>query len=260
MIGRVVVKPETGKSFVAGALYYAAVMPGTYTGGLTIRYMYNDTVAHTLTEIVKSNTTELKMAAGHTKVLGVIHNGNTYNAVQLWEDGPYWATTNIGASSTTDAGYYFAWGYTEGCIRKDNSWVLASDQSTTKTFSTSSFPDRSTSEYKDAATAYWGKGWTVPSETDFSNLQANCNDVMTADNGRNITGKANGYTSNTIFFPAVGWGIGADLNGLGTSGYYWTSTEASPNAKYYGISSDGTVVYEYHKYEGHAVRPIHAQP
>ena len=33
-----------------------------------------------------------------------------YGKVQLWEDGPYWATTNIGAEKPEDAGYYFWWG------------------------------------------------------------------------------------------------------------------------------------------------------
>ena len=30
--------------------------------------------------------------------------------VQLWEGGPYWATTNIGAEKPEDSGYYFWWG------------------------------------------------------------------------------------------------------------------------------------------------------
>ena len=34
---------------------------------------------------------------------------NEHNGVQLWEDGPYWATTNIGAERPEDYGYYFWW-------------------------------------------------------------------------------------------------------------------------------------------------------
>ena len=32
---------------------------------------------------------------------------DTHGKVQLWEDGPYWATTNIGAENPEDYGYYF---------------------------------------------------------------------------------------------------------------------------------------------------------
>ena len=34
---------------------------------------------------------------------------NEHNGVQLWENGPYWATTNIGAERPEDYGYYFWW-------------------------------------------------------------------------------------------------------------------------------------------------------
>ena len=40
--------------------------------------------------------------------------GATHEGVQLWENGPLWATTNIGADSPTDVGYYFWWGDTLG--------------------------------------------------------------------------------------------------------------------------------------------------
>ena len=35
-----------------------------------------------------------------------------HDKVQLWEGGPYWATTNIGAENPEDYGYYFWWGDT----------------------------------------------------------------------------------------------------------------------------------------------------
>ena len=37
--------------------------------------------------------------------------------VQLWENGPYWAECNVGASSLEDDGYYFWWGDTVGYTR-----------------------------------------------------------------------------------------------------------------------------------------------
>ena len=51
--------------------------------------------------------------------------------VQLWDGGPYWATTNIGAEKPEDYGYYFWWGDTVGYKRENDKWV-ASDGSNSK--------------------------------------------------------------------------------------------------------------------------------
>ena len=40
--------------------------------------------------------------------------GATHEGVQLWENGPLWAKTNVGANSPTETGYYFWWGDTLG--------------------------------------------------------------------------------------------------------------------------------------------------
>ena len=48
---------------------------------------------------------------------------NNRAKVQLWENGPYWATTNIGAEKPEDYGYYFWWGDTVGYLRKNDKWV-----------------------------------------------------------------------------------------------------------------------------------------
>ena len=37
--------------------------------------------------------------------------------VQLWENGPYWAECNVGATSPEEYGYYFWWGDTVGYSR-----------------------------------------------------------------------------------------------------------------------------------------------
>ena len=51
-------------------------------------------------------------------VFGAAHEG-----VQLWENGPLWAKTNIGANSPTEAGYYFWWGDTLGYKwQNSNEW------------------------------------------------------------------------------------------------------------------------------------------
>ena len=52
-----------------------------------------------------------------------------YDGVQLWQDGPSWATTNIGAEKPEDYGYYFWWGDTVGYKREGNAWVATDGSS-----------------------------------------------------------------------------------------------------------------------------------
>ncbi len=49
--------------------------------------------------------------------------GDAHEKVQLWEGGPYWATTNIGAEKPEDFGYYFWWGDTVGYKPENCKWV-----------------------------------------------------------------------------------------------------------------------------------------
>ena len=187
--------------------------------------------------------------------------------IQLWDGGPKWATINVGvqdASATTESGYYFAWGYTEGCIRNsgNNGWVLASDGTTAKPFSSSNFPDLSESEFQDAATAVWGSGWSMPTITDFSDLLSNCTVEYVTDEGKEgikVTGKATGYTANSIFLPAAGSGNNSSLDNPGARGHYWSSTQnESFYASYLCFRVEGKESYvgNYSKYCGFPVRAV----
>ena len=59
--------------------------------------------------------------------VGVV--ASTHNKVQLWENGPYWAETNIGADEPWDSGYYFWWGDTLGYKRVNDAWVATDGSS-----------------------------------------------------------------------------------------------------------------------------------
>ncbi len=52
-----------------------------------------------------------------------VEAGKGHKMVQLWEGGPYWADTNIGAEKPWEYGYYFWWGDTVGYKRKNDTWV-----------------------------------------------------------------------------------------------------------------------------------------
>ena len=191
-----------------------------------------------------------------------------HEGVQLWADGPYWATTNIGATSETDYGYYFAWGYTDGYVRNDSNdgWVKASDSSSSITFTYDGFSDYQTHTYSDMAAANWGTAWNVPEKTDFDNLLSNCTIeyITTGTIGIKVTGNTDGYTDKSIFLPAAGYGGSKSQLEPGVYGYYWSSTQSStpysyrlyfqPSHSTSGVS--GTTSYG--RYYGFSVRPVHS--
>ena len=77
---------------------------------------------------------------------------------------------------------------------------------------------------QDAARAYQGDPWRMPSSNEFQELIENCTTVWTTHNGVNgylFTSNLNG---NKLFFPAAGFYNGTSLNLHGSIGSYWSST------------------------------------
>lgn len=166
--------------------------------------------------------------------------------VQLWEGGPYWATTNIGAEKPKDYGYYFWWGDTVGYNykQKNNRWFwVASDGSNANfSFCESNTPtyNKGTSTLQnegwttadgvlapehDAAWTHWGGDWRMPTSQEFSDLNSKCDWVLTSTNGiwgYVVRGKGE-YSSKSIFLPCAGLGAGTSLHDAGSDGYYWSS-------------------------------------
>lgn len=167
--------------------------------------------------------------------------------VQLWEDGPYWAECNVGASQPEVCGYYFWWGDTVGYKRNadNDGWISVKD-GTGFSFSDGNCPtygkDNSqlqsagyidasgnlTAKY-DAATAHRGAPWRMPTDAEFVALINNCTTTWTSRNGLAgllVTGKGD-YASKSIFLPAAGDGSGSYFYDLNKLGYYWSSTPSS---------------------------------
>ena len=53
----------------------------------------------------------------------VVTIAEDFGGVQLWENGPYWAEYNVGASKPEEYGYYFWWGDTVGYTRSGGTWT-----------------------------------------------------------------------------------------------------------------------------------------
>ena len=178
------------------------------------------------------------------------HMGSDY---KVTIDGKKWATMNVGATSETDAGHYFAWGYAEGCVRNtaDSGWVLASDNTTTKGFDTADFPNRVASSFQDAATSNWGGSWRMPTRAEFEALEQG---YWVSDPGE---GRKLG-SPNTIFLPAAGYGNGTSLNDVDNCrGYYWSSSLYDSDSAYYLYFDSGSAnMSSYILSNGRSVRAL----
>lgn len=199
--------------------------------------------------------------------------------VQLWEGGPYWAETNIGAEKPEDSGLYFWWGDTMGYRREGNAWVASDGSSSNFSFIEGNAPtyrkDNSTLQSEgwitadgalapehDAARVHWGGAWRMPTITELNALVNNCDWSWTTRNGVNgylVRGRGD-YSANSIFLPAAGYGDGTSLYYAGSYGYYWSSVPYESNSYFawglYFDSGSHDTYYDVRRYYGRSVRPV----
>ena len=203
---------------------------------------------------------------------------DTHESVQLWEGGPYWATTNIGAENPEDYGYYFWWGDTVGYKRENDKWVASDGSSSNFSFNPGNAPTYGKSiatlqsegwitansvlaPAHDAAKKHWGGDWRMPTDAEFFALINNCTTTWTTRNGaygRLVTGKG-AYADRSIFLPAAGGGDDSYLYNAGSDGRYWQSTSYSDDsggAWYLYFGSSGFYRDYRSRYGGRSVRPV----
>ena len=91
---------------------------------------------------------------------------------------------------------------------------------------------------QDAARAYLGEPWRMPSAAEFQELYDNCTVVWSTVKGVDGILFTSNINGNTIFFPAAGIYNGTSLNARGSYGYYWSSTiERDTSARFLSFSS-----------------------
>ena len=223
----------------------------------------------------KKEEAERKAAATDRNSGRVTDNG--HEGVQLWKDGPYWATTNVGADKPHDYGLYFWWGDTVGYRRSGSSWVASDRSNRNFSFDSGNTPTykKSESELKrsgwltsagvlapahDAAHAHWGGAWRMPTDAELQALVNNCDWFWTSQNGTSgylVSGRG-AYSSASIFLPAAGFGHGTSLGNAGSVGYYWSSVPNSDSEgarSLYFNSGNRHVLGDGRDY-GRSVRPV----
>ena len=180
-----------------------------------------------------------------------------------------WSSTNLGATSPSDYGDYFAWGET---APKDNySWAtyeLCNGSSSTLT----KYNDRSSygaidnkSEFKDygyeddAARQALGGKWHVPTDAEWNELLTKCTWTwITNYNGTGVKGRIVTATNgNSIFLPAAGVRGETYLVDAGSNGCYWSSSlTMGEHACDVYFDSDFVFRLYYLRCPGLSVRPV----
>ena len=181
-----------------------------------------------------------------------------------------WATKNVGASSPSDYGGYYAWGETETKSRYDFDNCFDCLDSTGESWGTYKIEIWGTYKIEgktsigptsghDTARENWGGAWRMPTDAEFEDLCTKCDWKWTSQGGHNgylVTSKTNG---NSIFLPAAGWRSGTNTVNVGESGDYWSSTlSASYSDIARGLGFDSS----YHNTDGdnrrygRSVRPV----
>ena len=218
--------------------------------------------------------------------------GDLHKKIQLWEGGPYWADTNIGAVNPWESGYYFWWGDTIGYKREKASahglidrlfrngvWVASNGSSLRFSFEDSNAPTNKKGVHAlyregwttaegvlvpdhDAAHVQWGWHWRIPTIQELDELCKNCDWIWKTMNGVGgyvIQGRGD-YASNRVFLPAAGRGEKASLSLFGSDGNYWSSS-----ACWYGAGEIYFYSYDFSsrhytqegwRFYGQPIRPV----
>ena len=172
-----------------------------------------------------------------------------------------WATKNVGASSPSDYGGYYAWGETR---TKDNyDWetcfdCLDDEGKSWGTYKIGGQTRIAPGSGHDTARENWGSTWRMPTIAELEELCNKCTWTWTSQGGHEGY-KVTGPNGNSIFLPAAGWRSGTDRLFVGVDGYYWSSTLGSSYSRcardlFFGSSRHYTD-YDNRRY-GRSVRPV----
>ena len=170
-----------------------------------------------------------------------------------------WASMNVGATSETDYGKYFAWGDIIGHSRNysDDSHSFTIGNAPYYNSESSAYTkytaddSRTTLELMDDAVRAnndWAEPWRMPTSDEMQELLDNTTYAYVSDyNGSGVAGMeftstVEGFTDQKIFLPAGGNRYVQSLNNS-ARGYYWSSSLNTSNpiaGRYLGFLNSGS--------------------
>ena len=181
--------------------------------------------------------------------------------------GRLWATMNVGASTPEDYGDYFAWA--ETAPKETYTWNNLQYRKSNGTYQKYTGSDYSYLQAEDdAAQVNWGGDWRTPTKEDWEELFSHYFPIPVSSSDGNA---AEGILlirsyldmSKSLFLPANGVKNDMGHEGLGTNGYYWSSTlnTNTPGQAYQFTYSNnsGSILARPEsrsRYLGSAVRPV----
>lgn len=287
----VILESENGQALEAGD-YYIAVRPCRIENPV-ISYIYEDSANGKISIKRKKGNGAITFAEGKN-VKPVSFNSASvaaHEAVQLWENGPYWATCNIGASTEEDRGHYFQWGSVWGFTfymsakLPEQKWKAHPDMYPNTPLQmavgsmlegfisgfTPEFYEQKVGGYsitsdlglnRDIAHIYWGEGWRIPTRSDFENLVSSSKTTLTYTTLNNVAGMLvegkGAYSGRFIFFPAAGQAENTRITAIDSYVFYWTRTHKDDDSSHImKANSVGTVTQgSLHRYFGLPIRPV----
>ena len=178
--------------------------------------------------------------------------------------GILWASCNIGASSPSEIGDYFAWGEKESKDAYGWETYRLCRGSYDSIFKYTKTDGKSVLESQDdVAKSVLGGEWRIPTKEDMEELVEECEWKWTRENGL-LGWKVIGPNNNFIFLPASGAASSYRIAGVNELGRYWTATRDDSDYSAYNLRfKDGTdtiVVVDDTRFYGRTIRPVIGQP
>ena len=199
-----------------------------------------------------SDLSSIVLTSEKTETTGVI-NGHEWVDLGL---SVKWATCNVGASSPSGYGNYYAWGETttKSTYTKENS----------RTYGKNIGNIAGNASY-DAARANWGGTWRLPTKAEMQELVDKCTWTWITQGGHNGC-RVTGPNGNSIFLPAAGHhNTTGDRvieylanESSSDTGNYWSSEPDGTPKSYFLFFNSKSLQYvlSFRRLIGHSVRPV----
>ena len=273
--------------------YYVALREKVYMSNLSFEVEFEKEGTGSIKGIPLSRIEENAAALGEaSNKYNFIDRGTAYTIDDKnWHEyvevgGHKWATMNVGATSPTNYGKYFAWGETIGHSLKSETPISdIVENAFADNYSFETAPNIGNPATlpldNDAAYANWGGSWRMPTSQEFQDLYDACG-------GTDNTPKPDGSTSTTekgvywctsydgvagllfcddtnkLFFLAAGSGTNTYLYDAGSFCNYWSSSlDLSKSDRAYRLNSEDDCVYPQNSRNrcyGFSIRPVADMP
>ena len=188
----------------------------------------------------------------------IVINGHKFVDLGL-PSGLLWAETNVGATSATDDGDYFAWGETE---QKENFDIGTYKWGRIRSKYNSTDGKKVLDSEDDVATIKWGIDCRIPSKSEFQELRDECIWLWISDYKGTSGYKVTGKNGKSVFFPASGKRYRTLLynHDPDPNGFYWSRSlrwDDADFACYLEFNSDKIcLTYNNGRYLGFSIRPV----